>query len=171
VLAIGCSRASSSSGDWVPDDIVEQQTLESPRLRRLREAVQRIRRLRARSISLELPGQGCVHRARAAKTTSDAVMCGEALDTCLDTLPPVVDQQLNMILAQASCSAAAIDPATCGSKVSALTACLDALGDQVDELMLSATCAAFGSPVTRELVDDQRAGRVRRAAAPVVSRA
>jgi hypothetical protein len=144
VLAIGCQ--SGSHDDWVPPDIDEQQTLDrlgAAGYAKLCSAFSDYVHDQYRSSYLVKAA--CT--AHALQTTSDAVMCGEELDMCLDTLPPVVDQQLDSILAQASCSAAAIDPATCSSKVSALTACLDALGEQVDAIEMSLTCAAFGSPV------------------------
>lgn len=141
---VGCG--SSSQGDWVPPDIDEQQTLDrlgSAGYAKLCSAFADYVHDQYRSSYLVKAA--CT--AHALQTTSDAVMCGEELDRCLDTLPPVVDQQLNTILAQASCSAAMIDPTTCTSKVGALKACLDALGEKVDQIELSLTCAAFGSPV------------------------
>lgn len=85
--------------------------------------------------------------ANALQTTSDAIMCGESVDDCVDDLPPVVESQLSMILAQASCTTVGVDPMGCPSRVSAMKDCLDALGEQLDTIELSATCAAFGSPV------------------------
>lgn len=85
--------------------------------------------------------------AEAMQTTPDAVACGEAVDACLDTLPPAVETQLQRILDQAGCGSVAIEPAGCTSKVSQLQGCLDALGDQLDTIQLELTCAAFGSPV------------------------
>lgn len=146
IVLIGCQSGGGSSSDWVPDDIDEQQTLDrlgSAGYAKLCSAFSDYVHDQYRSNYLVKAA--CT--AHALQTTTDAVMCGETLDACLGTLPPVVDQQLNMILAQASCPAAGIDPATCGAKVSALTACLDALGEKVDQVMLSLTCAAFGSPV------------------------
>jgi hypothetical protein len=142
-LAIGCQ---SGSDDWVPPDIDEQQTLDrlgSAGYAKLCSAFADYVHDQYRSNYLVKAA--CT--AHALKTTPDAVACGEELERCLDTLPPVVDQQLTSILAQASCSAAEIDPTMCSSKVSALTACLDALGNKVDEIEMSLTCAAFGSPV------------------------
>jgi hypothetical protein len=147
VFAIGCQSGSSS--DWVPPDIDEQQTLDrlgSAGYAKLCSAFSDYVHDQYRSSYLVKAA--CT--AHALQTTSDAVACGEELEACLSTLPPVVDQQLDSILAQASCSAAAIDPALCTSKVSALTACLDALGEQVDEIEMSLTCAAFGSPVPED---------------------
>ena len=145
VFAIGCSGG-GGSGDWVPPDIDEQQTLDrlgSAGYAKLCSAFSDYVHDKYRSNYLVKAA--CT--AHSLETTADAIACGEELDKCLDTLPPVVDQQLSSILAQASCTTAGIDPATCGSKVSALTACLDALGEKVDQLELSLTCAAFGSPV------------------------
>jgi len=144
VFLIGCQ--SGSSDDWVPPDIDEQQTLDrlgSAGYAKLCSAFSDYVHDQYRSSYLVKAA--CT--AHALETTTDAVACGEELEMCLDTLPPVVDQQLNSILAQASCSAVGIDPTTCSNKVLALKACLDAMGEKVDELELSLTCAAFGSPV------------------------
>jgi len=146
----------SSSGDdtpgpssWVPSDIDEQATLEqigSAGYARLCNAFDDYVHDTYRSQLLVKAA--CT--AHALETTTDAAMCGEELDTCLDTLPPVVQQQLDQILAQASCTQVGIAPNGCSSKVSALKGCLDALGDLVDQVELSATCAAFGSPVPND---------------------
>lgn len=154
VCVVGCNSGGADH-DWVPPDIDEQQTLD-----RLGAAgYQKLCGAFADYVHDQYRSNYLVKAActaHALQNTTDAVMCGESVDMCLDTLPPVVDQQLNMILAQASCSAAAIDPTLCSSPVSALTACLDALGDKVDELELSLTCAAFGSPVPQDwwMVDE-----------------
>lgn len=146
-LCIGLAGCSSSSGsDWVPEDIDQKQAvnqLGAAGYARLCSAFDDYVHDQYRSSYLVKAA--CT--AHALETTQDAIACGEAVNECLDTLPPVVDDQLNRILAQASCSTAAIDPATCQSKVSAVKACLDALGEKVDDIMLSVTCAAFGSPV------------------------
>lgn len=149
----GCPSSSSGNGDdvpdptgWVPSDIDEQATLStlgSAGYARLCGAFEDYVHDTYRSMLLVKAA--CT--AHALETTTDAVTCGAAVDECLDTLPPVVDQQLEQILAQASCSRVDIDATTCPSNVSALKACLDALGDLVDHVELSATCAAFGSPV------------------------
>jgi len=146
LLAVLAGCQSGGSHDWVPPDIDEQQTLD-----RLGSAGYANRcsafsdNVHDQYRSNYLVKAACT--AHALQNTSDAVMCGDELNECLDTLPPVVDSQLNQILAQASCPAAGIDPAQCSSKVSALTACLDALGEKIDAIELSLTCAAFGSPV------------------------
>ncbi|HEX5061141.1 MAG TPA: hypothetical protein VFV99_17365 [Kofleriaceae bacterium] len=148
VMVVGCN-SSGGSHDWVPPDIDEQQTLDrigSAAYGKLCDAFADYVHDQYRSNYLVKAA--CT--AHALETTMDAVACGDAVNMCLDTLPPVVDQQLNQILAQASCPAANIDPTLCSAPVSALTACLDALGEKVDELELSATCAAFGSPVPQD---------------------
>jgi hypothetical protein len=141
---VACS--SSSARDWVPSDIDEQATIEqvgTSGYSRLCGAFDDYVHDTYRSQLLVKAA--CT--AHALETTTDAVMCGAALDDCLDTLPAPVAAQLDRILAQASCAKIEIDPATCPSKVSTLVSCLDALGDLVDKVELSATCAAFGSPV------------------------
>ena len=135
-----------ASGDWVPPEIDTDQQLDrlgATGYQKLCGAFEDYVHDTYRSQLLVKAA--CT--ANALQTTDNATACGEEVDRCLDTLPPVVQTQLDQILAQASCSKAAIDPAACSSKVSALTACLDALGDEVDQIELSVTCAAFGSPV------------------------
>lgn len=148
----GCPSSSGNGDDvldptsWLPSDIDEGATLSTlgaTGYARLCGAFEDYVHDTYRSMLLVKAA--CT--AHALETTTDAVTCGAAVDECLDTLPPVVDQQLDQILAQASCSRVDIDATTCPSKVSALKACLDALGDLVDQVELSATCAAFGSPV------------------------
>lgn len=144
----GCPSSSGGGDDtsWVPSDIDEQATLDqigSAGYAKLCGAFEDYVHDTYRSQLLVKAA--CT--AHALQTTTDAVTCGAELDACLDTLPPVVDQQLEQILAQASCTRLGVDPNGCPSTVSAVKACLDALGDLVDQVQLSATCAAFGSPV------------------------
>jgi hypothetical protein len=146
LLALLAACGGTSGGDWVPSDIDEQQTLDtigSAGYSRLCSAFEDYVHDQYRSSYLVRAA--CT--AHAIDTTTDAVACGEALDDCLDTLPPAVDSQLDSILAQASCSRVSITPTGCSAKVSQVKACLDALGDQLDEIELAATCAAVGSPV------------------------
>lgn len=143
VVMAACSGGSS---DWVPADIDERQTLMqlgNAGYGRLCSAFEDYVHDQYRSSYLIK----AVCTAHAIETTTDAVACGAAVDDCLDTLPPVVQTQLDQILAQASCTRVAIDASSCPSTVSRLKGCLDALGDKVDELQLAATCAAAGSPV------------------------
>jgi hypothetical protein len=144
VALAACS--SSASDDWVPPDIDEAQTLDrlgTAGYQRLCVAFDDYVRDEYRSNRL-IQAACTVH---ALDTTTDAIACGQAVDACLDDLPPVVESSLEMILDQAGCSAVAASPTGCASPVSALTECLDALGSQLDQIELSITCAAFGSPV------------------------
>lgn len=144
VLAAACNGG--TSGVWVPADIDERQTLMqvgNAGYTRLCAAFEDYVHDQYRSSYLIKAA--CT--AHAIETTTDAIACGAAVDDCLDSLPPVVQTQLDQILAQASCTKVAIDASTCPSTVSRLKACLDALGDKLDELELAATCAAAGSPV------------------------
>lgn len=144
VLLGACS--STPSTDWVPSDIDEQQTLDrlgTAGYQRLCGAFDDYVRDQYRSN--RLIQAACT--VNALETTADAIACGQAVDDCLDDLPPVVESSLDMILGQAGCSAVAASPSSCPSPVSALTDCLDALGSQLDQIQFSLTCAAFGSPV------------------------
>ncbi|HEU0035520.1 MAG TPA: hypothetical protein VFQ53_33145 [Kofleriaceae bacterium] len=136
----------SSSDDWVPSDIDTDQTVDrlgAAGYAKLCGAFEDYVRDEFRSN--RLIQAACTYEA--LQTTPDAIACGEAVDACLDQLPPTVEAQLEMILDQAGCNALAITQTGCAAKVSEVTACLDALGAQLDTLELSATCAAFGSPV------------------------
>lgn len=145
VMLAACG-SSDPSDDWIPSDIDEDATVDrigAAGYQKLCGAFEDYVRDQYRSNKLiQLT---CT--AHAIETTTDAIACGEALETCLDTLPPNVEAQLNAILAQASCQATSVEPAGCSSKVSVLKDCLDALGAKLDTLMLSATCAVAGSPV------------------------
>lgn len=146
VALIGIAGCPSSSDDWVPSDIDEQQTLDrlgAAGYQRLCGAFDDFVRDQYRSSYLIQAA--CT--AHALQTTDSATACGAAVDACLDDLPAPVEAQLTQILAQADCSAAGVSAAGCSSPVSALTECLDALGSQIDQLQFSLTCAAFGSVV------------------------
>lgn len=146
LLLLAACGSSATSGDWLPSDIEESQTLDrlgAAGYQKLCDAFEDYVRDRYRSD--RLIQAACV--ANALQTTSDAVACGAAVESCLDMLPPAVETQLNQILAQASCNTVAVEPTGCSSRVSQLKACLDALGTEVDRIMFSLTCAAVGSPV------------------------
>lgn len=148
VLLAACGSTSSPS-DWVPADLEENQTLDrigSAGYAKLCDAFEDYVRDRYRSD--RLLQAACT--ANALQTTTDAVACGASVDMCLDMLPPAVEAQLQRILAQASCTNVAVQPGGCQSTVSQMKSCLDALGTQVDRIMLSLTCAAFGSPVPED---------------------
>jgi hypothetical protein len=145
VLAL-TACGSSGSKDWVPSDIDENQTLD-----RLGAAgyqkmcgafADYVRDMYRTSYLIQA---ACT--AHALETTSDAVACGEAANACRNDVPAAVESTLDSILAQASCTAVSATPAGCSMPVSALTACLDALGERIDEIKFSLTCAAFGSPI------------------------
>jgi hypothetical protein len=134
------------NNDWVPSDIDESKTIDaigSAGYQKLCSSFDSYVRDQYRSS--RLIQAACT--ANALETTMNATECGEAVDACLDDLPPVVETELNSILSQAGCSAVSISQAGCMSPVSQLTSCLDALGTKVDQIMFSLTCAAFGSPV------------------------
>lgn len=136
----------SGGGDWVPADIDEQQTLDrlgAAGYAKLCAAFDDDVRDTYRSN--RLVQAACT--AHALQTTEDAIACGADVDACLDDLPPVVEQQLDMILGQAGCSAVQVMQSGCASPVSRLTTCLDDLGAQDDQIELSFTFAAVGSPV------------------------
>jgi len=83
--------------------------------------------------------------AHALQTTKNATECAAAVDTCLQTLPAPVEDQLQRILEQADCNRASSGADGCG--ISDLITCLGDLGDAVTNVKLTVTCAAFGSPV------------------------
>src|SRR5204863_9093038 len=108
LLVIACGASSMPSGDWLPNDIEESQTLDhlgAVGYQKLCAAFEDYVRDRYRSD--HLIQAACI--AHALQTTSDAAACGKAADMCLDTLPPVVEAQLQQILEQASCDAVDVD--------------------------------------------------------------
>ena len=141
-----CSSTSTPSDDWLPSDVDENATVDAigdAAFAKLCSAFEDYVRDTYRSN--KLVQLACT--ANALDTTTDAVACGESIDDCLNTLPPVVEQQLDQILDQAGCSALSIAPSGCLAKVAELKGCLDALGEQIDTIELELTCAAVGSPV------------------------
>lgn len=88
--------------------------------------------------------------AHALETTADAADCAARTDECLDTLPPVVEQQLDQIVAQAGCTDALATTTTCRSPVSELIQCLRDLRGIVESTGQELTCAAFGSPLPED---------------------
>jgi hypothetical protein len=146
ILLLALAGCPSTTGDWVPDDIDEQQTLDrlgAAGYQKVCSAFDDFVRDQYRSNLLIR----AVCTAHALQTTENAVMCGEAVDACLDDLPAPAEALLEQILAQADCSAVDAMVTGCSSPVSKLTGCLDELGTKVDQIKLSLTCAAFGSPV------------------------
>jgi hypothetical protein len=146
---LGCSSSPGGDDDpqsWVPSDIDQQATLDAIGAAGYAKVCGAFSDYVHDTYRSQLLVKAAC-TAHALQTTTDAVTCGAELDACLDTLPPVVDQQLQQILAQASCAAIGLEPDGCPSTVTALKGCLDALGDLVEQVELSATCAAFGSPV------------------------
>jgi hypothetical protein len=85
--------------------------------------------------------------AHALQTTNDATSCAAETEQCLDTLPPVVEEQLGRLVKQAGCGPAHVSTAKCRSPVSELIRCLRDLRGIVDSTGKELTCAAFGSPL------------------------
>jgi hypothetical protein len=134
------------SGDWVPDDIDEEATLDAigaAGYGRVCAAFSDFVHDQYRSNYLVQ----AVCTAHGIRTSTDAGACAEAIDACLDTLPPSVESELDAILNQASCPTVGITPDGCSSTVSELTSCLDDLGGSLETLQFGLTCAAAGQPV------------------------
>ena len=145
-LLVVVAACGSSATDWLPSDIDRGQTLDrlgTAGYSRMCQAFEDF--VRDEYASSYLVQAACT--ANALQTTSDAAACGESVDACLDTLPPVVEDQLQTILAQASCSKLELSVTGCAATVLDMKHCLDALSEKLDTIELSATCAAFGSPV------------------------
>ncbi len=85
--------------------------------------------------------------AHALQSTSNAESCAVTTEQCLDTLPPVVEEQLDRIVQQVGCSNALESQSKCRSPVSELIHCLRDLRHIVDNTGKELTCAAFGSPL------------------------
>jgi len=85
--------------------------------------------------------------AHGIQTTSNASECAASTKECLDTLPPVVEEQLDRIVQQVGCGNALESQSKCRSPVSELIHCLRDLRAIVDNTGKELTCAAFGSPL------------------------
>lgn len=132
--------------EWVPDNISLDATLDqigAAAFGQLCKAFEDYVRDTYRSNHLIQ----LVCTADAIETTTDAVACANQADACLDTLPPPLEAELQMILDQAGCTALAINQNGCVKTVKEIKGCLDALGDEVGTIELGLTCAAFGQPV------------------------
>jgi hypothetical protein len=146
VLIVLAACQPGESTDWVPDDIDEEATLDAigeAGYARVCSAFSDYVHDQYRSNYLVQ----AVCTAEAIRTTTDAGACAATIETCLDTLPPSVQAELDAILAQASCPTVGIAPDGCSSTVSELTSCLDDLGSSLDTLQFGLTCAAAGQPV------------------------
>jgi hypothetical protein len=147
VIAIASAAAcKGGASDWVPDDIDEEATLDTvgaAGLGRVCSAFSDFVHDQYRSSYLVQ----AVCTAHGIRTTTDAIACADAIDECLDTLPPSVEAELDSILNQASCPTVGVTAEGCSSTVSELTSCLDELGSGLDTLQFTLTCAAAGQPV------------------------
>ena len=146
VVSVLAACGGGGDGEWVPPDVDKDETIDklgAAGYAKLCSEFDSYVRDMYRSNKL-IQAACTVH---ALETTTNATECGDALAACLDDLPPAVESSLMSILAQASCTNVGVMQSGCTSPVSALTTCLDDLGAQLDTLQLSATCAAFGSPV------------------------
>lgn len=144
VLALaGCKEGSD---DWVPSDVDESETIDTlgaAGYAKVCSAFDEFVRDQYRT-SLLIRAACTAQALRSTETTAE---CADSIDACVNDIPQVVEMQLEMILAQASCPAVGVMTAGCSSPISALTTCLDDLGAQIDDIKLQLTCAALGSPV------------------------
>jgi hypothetical protein len=144
VLITACGGNNPS--DWLPDDIDRDATLDAigdAGLGQVCSAFSDFVHDQYRSSYLVQ----AVCTAHAIRTTTDAIACADAVDACLDELPPAVDAELDAILDQASCPALGVEAEGCPSRVSMLKTCLDDLGASIERLQFTLTCAAAGQPV------------------------
>lgn len=86
--------------------------------------------------------------AHALQTTTDAAACAASTEQCLDTLPPVVEEQLDRLVNQAGCGDVHVSTSKCRSPVSELIRCLRDLRGIVESTGQELTCAAFGSKLS-----------------------
>lgn len=134
---------------WIPTDVDEAELLEKVGdetvklvCNRFESAVHRVYR------SPLLVQAACT--AHALQHAGNAEECATLANECMNTLPAVVDEQLEYMLQQAECGEIKPDRKGCRSTVSDLIACLGDLGDEVGAIKLEATCAAFGAPLPED---------------------
>ena len=148
LLALPCLSAcvSDVATSWVPQDIDVEEKLES-----VGHTTYGLLCDQFSSYVHELYSSQLLVRAactvHALRTTANTNECTEATDRCLETLPTPVEQELESILAQASCDTSGVLPSGCDAPVAELVECLGELRDEVERIQMSATCAVFGSPV------------------------
>lgn len=144
--ALSLAACNGTSDDWVPSDVDESETIDKlgdAGYGKVCSAFDDFVRDQYRTNLLVRAA--CT--AQALRSTETTAECADSIDDCVNDIPAVVESQLEMILAQASCPAIGVMTAGCSSPVSALTTCLDDLGAQLDNVKLQLTCAALGSPV------------------------
>jgi hypothetical protein len=131
---------------WVPDEIDPAETVES-----IGTTAYGLLCDHFSSYVHELYSSQLLVRAactmHALRTTTNMTECTEATDRCLGTLPGPVENELESILSQASCDTSGVLPSGCDAPVAELLACLGELRDEVEQIQMAATCAAFGPDV------------------------
>jgi len=143
---VACGDDDGGGGDWVPDDIDRDATLDA-----VGEAGYQRLCSAARDYALDQYRSSylveAVCTAIAIETTTTATECGDAITECIQNPPPAAVAQLDTILAQASCSTVDVEPAGCAATVSQLKECYDQLGVEVEELRFNLECQVAGQPV------------------------
>lgn len=149
LAALSLTACKEGAGDWVPDDVDESETIDklgAAGYAKVCSAFDDFVRDQYRTNLLVRAA--CT--AQALRSTETTAECADSIEACVNDIPQVVESQLTMILAQASCPAVGVMTAGCSSPVSALTTCLDDLGAQLDNVKLQLTCAALGTPVPED---------------------
>jgi hypothetical protein len=145
LLAVAACGGDSAS-DKFPDDIDTDITLDQAGASGLNRICSTFEGwVRDQYSSSSLVEAVCT--AQAIESTETAGDCADAVQECLDSPPAQAEALLDSILAQAGCSAIAVTAEGCASTVGKLEACLDALGDELDNVQLTLTCAAAGQPL------------------------
>jgi len=82
--------------------------------------------------------------ASAIESTETASDCGDELQSCLDNPPSEVESLITTIRDQAGCGSLSVEATGCSATVGQIQDCLDALGDELDNIQFTLTCAAAG---------------------------
>lgn len=138
----GCTSELATS--WVPQDIDVEETVDhlgdkaySLMCDQFESYVHELY-----SSQLLVKAACTAHAVREARDTDE---CTRVTDACLETLPKPVENELESILAQASCKRSEVSPKDCDAPVWELVSCLEDLRSTLERVTTSATCAAFGS--------------------------
>ena len=143
VLGAGCGEPGGSSTDWVPDDLTSGQTVDEigdAGYARLCSAFDEWAHDQYRSSYLIQ----AVCTAKGIENTETASACGDYVQECIDSPPAEAEALLDQILAQAGCTAVAVEPTGCAATVGQVQDCLDGLGAEVEAIEFTLTCAAAG---------------------------
>ncbi|MDX2093363.1 MAG: hypothetical protein SFX73_36300 [Kofleriaceae bacterium] len=149
VLLLSSACVADAADEWIPTEVDQDALMDKVSDKTVKLVCSRFESSVHRLYRTPLLVKAAC-TAHALQSSRDVEECATLTDQCMNTLPAVVDEQLNYMLEQAGCGDIQPDHKGCRSTVSELIACLGDLGDEVSQIKLEATCAAFGSRIPED---------------------